>query len=582
MKDDQKNFLLFAVIAALLLFAWPMVAERFFPTAQPPATKIEGGKTEVVPNPGADPAADTPAAVRDRRVVLAETPRVQIDTPLLRGSINLKGARIDDLVLVKHKETIAKDSDPIRLLSPSGTRDAYFAGFGWSGQGLTAPGPDTVWQASGNRLTPATPVTLTAASGTQRFTIQLSIDEGYMFTVRQQVANLGNQAISVAPYGYLYRYGPGPDHDTWTIHAGPVASYNNSVNYDVDYKTVAEEGAQRFDATGGWLGYTDHYWLTALVPDQGSRGVLSFRPAPGGATQAQFEPAAARQVAPGQMVTQTSRFFAGAKDINLLDDYEEKGGISQFGRAIDWGWFEIFEKPIFHYLNWLFRMVGNFGLAIILLTLTVRALLFPIAQKQFASMASMRALQPKMKALQERYKDDKPRQQQEIMKLYKEEKVNPLAGCLPTLLKIPILYALYKCLMLSIEMRHQPFILWIRDLSAPDPLHILNLFGLLDFNPPAFLAIGVLPILLGVSMWAQFKLNPTPMDDVQKQVFAIMPWVLMFVMAPFAAGLQLYWITSNLLTIAQQKWLYSRHPALKEPVPAAAAVIDGKPGKKKK
>jgi YidC/Oxa1 family membrane protein insertase len=581
-KDDQKNFLLFAVIAALLLFAWPMVAERFFPTAQPPATKIEGGKTEVVPNPGADPAADTPAAVRDRRVVLAETPRVQIDTPLLRGSINLKGARIDDLVLVKHKETIAKDSDPIRLLSPSGTRDAYFAGFGWSGQGLTAPGPDTVWQASGNRLTPATPVTLTATSGTQRFTIQLSIDEGYMFTVRQQVANLGNQAISVAPYGYLYRYGPGPDHDTWTIHAGPVASYNNSVNYDVDYKTVAEEGAQRFDATGGWLGYTDHYWLTALVPDQGSRGVLSFRPAPGGATQAQFEPAAARQVAPGQMVTQTSRFFAGAKDINLLDDYEEKGGISQFGRAIDWGWFEIFEKPIFHYLNWLFRMVGNFGLAIILLTLTVRALLFPIAQKQFASMASMRALQPKMKALQERYKDDKPRQQQEIMKLYKEEKVNPLAGCLPTLLQIPILYALYKCLMLSIEMRHQPFILWIRDLSAPDPLHILNLFGLLDFNPPAFLAIGVLPILLGVSMWAQFKLNPTPMDDVQKQVFAIMPWVLMFVMAPFAAGLQLYWITSNLLTIAQQKWLYSRHPALKEPVPAAAAVIDGKPGKKKK
>jgi YidC/Oxa1 family membrane protein insertase len=578
-KDDQKNFLLFAVIAGLLLFAWPMATGWLFPTANPPATKVQGGETKVVPNPGADPAADTPAAVRDRKVVLAETPRVAIETPLLRGSINLKGARIDDLVLLKHQETIAPDSDPIRLLSPSGAANAYFAGFGWSGRGLTAPAPDTVWQASGTKLTPTSPVTLTATNGSQRFAIELSVDEGYMFTIRQRVANLGQRAIAAAPYGYLYRYGPGKDHDTWTIHAGPVASYNGTVNYDVDYSTVKEDGTQRFDATGGWLGYTDIYWLTALVPDQGTPVALSFRPAANGASQAQFEPVSARQVAPGQVLTTSSRFFAGAKDINLLDDYEEQGGIGQFGRGIDWGWFEFFEKPIFHYLNWLFRMIGNFGVAIIALTLTVRLLLFPIAQKQFASMASMRALQPKMKALQERYKDDKPRQQQEIMKLYKEEKVNPLAGCLPTLLQIPILYALYKCLMLSIEMRHQPFALWLKDLSAPDPLHVLNLFGLLDFNPPAFLAIGVLPILLGVSMWAQFKLNPAPMDDVQKQVFAIMPWVLMFVMAPFAAGLQLYWITSNLLTIAQQKWLYSRHPALKEPLVAVGGAA-AKPDKK--
>ncbi|HSX53864.1 MAG TPA: membrane protein insertase YidC [Sphingomonas sp.] len=570
MKDDQKNFLLFAVLAAALLFGWPMVTGWLFPTANPPVTEIKGGKTEVVANPGADPAADTPAAIRDRKLVLAETPRVQIETPTVRGSINLKGARIDDLVLVKHKETIAKDSDPIRLLSPSGTQDAYFAGFGWSGNGLTAPAADAVWTASGTKLTPSTPVRLTTGSGSQRFIIELSIDDGYMFTIRQRVANLGDKPISVAGYGFLYRYGPGKDHDTWTIHAGPVASYNGTVDYGVNYSTVKDEGAKSFDSTGGWVGYTDIYWLTALVPDQGMNVALKFRPAGGTATQAQFEPAAARQVGPGQMVTQTSRFFAGAKDINLLDHYEEQGGIRLFGKAIDWGWFEVIEKPIFHYLNWLFRMIGNFGVAIIALTLTVRLLLFPIAQKQFASMAQMRAVQPKMKAIQERYKDDKPRQQQEIMKLYKDEKVNPLAGCLPTLLQIPILYALYKVLMLSIEMRHQPFALWIKDLSAPDPLHVLNLFGLLDFNPPAFLAIGLLPILLGLSMWAQFKLNPTPMDDVQKQVFAIMPWVLMFVMAPFAAGLQIYWITSNLLTIAQQKLLYMRHPALKEPVVAAA------------
>ena len=571
MKDDQKNFLLFAVLAAALLFGWPMVTGWLFPTANPPVTEIKGGKTEVVANPGADPAADTPAAIRDRKLVLAETPRVQIETPTVRGSINLKGARIDDLVLVKHKETIAKDSDPIRLLSPSGTQDAYFAGFGWSGNGLTAPAADAVWTASGTKLTPSTPVRLTTGSGSQRFIIEISVDDGYMFTIRQRVANLGDKPISVAGYGFLYRYGPGKDHDSMTIHAGPVVSTDGTVNYGTDYDDVAKPNAEtRFNATGGWIGYTDIYWLTALVPDQGAAVNYQFRPAGGTATQAQFEPVSARQVGPGQMVTQTSRFFAGAKDINLLDDYEERDGIRAFGRAIDWGWFEVIEKPIFHYLNWLFRMIGNFGVAIITLTLTVRLLLFPIAQKQFASMAQMRAVQPKMKAIQERYKDDKPRQQQEIMKLYKDEKVNPLAGCLPTLLQIPILYALYKVLMLSIEMRHQPFALWIKDLSAPDPLHVLNLFGLLDFNPPAFLAIGLLPILLGLSMWAQFKLNPTPMDDVQKQVFAIMPWVLMFVMAPFAAGLQIYWITSNLLTIAQQKLLYMRHPALKEPVVAAA------------
>ncbi len=263
-------------------------------------------------------------------------------------------------------------------------------------------------------------------------------------------------------------------------------------------------------------------------------------------------------------MTYTSHFFAGAKEVKLLDDYQSSLGIAQFDRAIDWGWFGLIEQPIFYYLDWLWRLVGNFGVAIILLTITIRGLLFPVAHKQFASMANMRAIQPKMKALQERYKDDKPKQQQEIMKLYKEEKVNPLAGCVPILLQVPIMFALYKVLILTIEMRHQPFVLWIHDLSAPDPATIINLFGLLNFTPPSFLAIGVIPVLLGVSMYFQIKLNPAPMDEMQKQIFAIMPWMLMFVMAPFAVGLQIYWITSNLITIAQQSWLYSRHPALKQ------------------
>ncbi len=252
--------------------------------------------------------------------------------------------------------------------------------------------------------------------------------------------------------------------------------------------------------------------------------------------------------------------------MRLLDRYADKQGFAMLDYGIDWGWFRIVEKPIFYYLDWLFRMVGNFGLAIILLTVTIRGLMFPIAQRQFASMANMRAIQPKMKALQEKYKDDKPRQQQEIMALYKAEKVNPLAGCLPTFLQIPIFYALYKVLLLTIEMRHQPFVLWIKDLSAPDPLTPVNLFGLLAFTPPHFIAIGVIPILLGISMYFQFKLNPAPMDEAQKQVFALMPWVLMFVMAPFAVGLQIYWITSNTLTILQQRLLYARHPGMKEAI----------------
>ena len=267
-------------------------------------------------------------------------------------------------------------------------------------------------------------------------------------------------------------------------------------------------------------------------------------------------------VAPGATNTLTTKLFAGAKESSVLDRYAA-AGITNFGLAIDWGWFRWFEKPIFALLKFLFGVAGNFGVAIILLTLIVRGLMFPVAQKQFASMAAMRAIQPKMKAIQERYKDDKPKQQEAVMALYKQEGVNPLAGCLPIFLQIPVFFALYKVLILSVEMRHQPFALWIKDLSAPDPAHILNLFGMLPFNPPAFLAIGVLALLLGISMYFQFKLNPAQMDPAQQQVFAFMPWIMMFVMAPFAAGLLIYWITSNFLTIAQQAFLYSKHPQLK-------------------
>jgi YidC/Oxa1 family membrane protein insertase len=342
--------------------------------------------------------------------------------------------------------------------------------------------------------------------------------------------------------------------------------FNGAANYSWGFEDLRESGDQRFSSTGGWLGFTDKYWLTAVIPDQKKSVEAGFLSGRTGGFQAVATPAPTI-VQPGKAARHQSRIFAGAKEVRTLDNYSAALG-TELERAIDWGWFRWFMKPIFWLLNWLFAVFGNFGVAIIVLTLIVRGLMFPIAQRQFRSMAAMRVLQPKVKALQERYKDDKPRMQQEMLKLYQEEKVNPMAGCLPILLQIPIFYALYKVLMLAVEMRHEPFALWIKDLSAPDPLTPVNLFGFLDFTPPSFLALGILPILLGVTMWLQFKLNPAPMDPVQQQVFSIMPWVLMFVMAPFAAGLQLYWTVSNLLTIAQQKFLYSRYPGM-APAPEA-------------
>ncbi|MFT3964723.1 MAG: membrane protein insertase YidC [Sphingobium sp.] len=568
--DDKRNILIAAVFTIAILFGWPYIANHFFPPAQPPVTKIEGGKTMPVAQPAADPALDSATAVRNRDLVLREAPRVAIETPKLKGSLSLKGARIDDIVLPAYKETVAKNAQPIRLFSPSGTADAYFAGLGWTGEGLKLPDTNTVWTAEGAKLTPATPVTLRWDNGEgQLFLIKLTVDQDYMISATQTVENRGKGGVGIRPYAYVSRRGLPKDQDTWTIHVGPIGVFNGAANYDVDFKDLDKGEAPSFTSTGGWLGFTDHYWLAAVIPDQNAGFKANFRKGAGDQYQADFA-LDNRLLSAGKAISTTSRIFVGAKETQLLERYQDGAngtqGVAKFDRAIDWGWFYWFEKPIFYLLDWLFRAIGNFGVAIICLTFIVRGLMFPVAQRQFASMAQMRAVQPKMKALQEKYKNDKPKLQQEMMELYKREKVNPLAGCLPIFLQIPIFFALYKVLMLTIEMRHQPFFLWIRDLSAPDPLHVLNLFGLLPFTPPSFLGIGVLAILLGITMFLQFRLNPAPMDDTQKQVFAIMPWMMMFIMAPFAAGLLIYWITSNLLTVAQQQFLYSRHPALKQKV----------------
>jgi YidC/Oxa1 family membrane protein insertase len=573
--DDKKNIILATILTIIILMGWPYIASHFFPSASVPAptaavSPSAPGQTAgplPVGAPAAAPAAPSASTIRDRNQVLRESPRIAVETPRLKGSINLKGARIDEMVLTAYRETIAKDSPPVRLFSPGGTTDAYFAGLGWLGTGIRLPDANTLWTADGARLTPTTPVTLRWDNGQgQRFSIHLSIDNDYMITASQTVETAAATPAQLRPYAYVSRRGHSKDASTWTNHTGPIGVFNGAANYDVGFKDLDESGPQSFPSTGGWIGFTDHHWLAAIVPDQKAAVTAEFRKGADSQYQADFS-GAPLTLTPGKPATVTSRIFVGAKETRLLDRYQDGDGkaqgITNFDRAIDWGWFYWFEKPIFYLLDWLFKFIGNFGVAIICLTFIVRGIMFPIAQRQFASMAQMRAVQPKMKALQEKYKDDKPKLQQEMMELYKTEKINPLAGCLPIFLQIPVFFALYKVLMLSIEMRHQPFVLWIKDLSAPDPLHVLNLFGLLDFTPPAFLGIGVLAILLGITMWLQFKLNPTPMDDVQKQVFSIMPWMMMFMMAPFAAGLLIYWITSNLLTIAQQWFLYRQHPALK-------------------
>jgi len=563
--NDSKNLILAVALSALVLLGWSWAANRFFPTANPPSTKVEASKQQPLPDPDAKPqaepavepvAAATAKPVKSVPAALASNPRVTIRTPSLSGSINLKGAQIDDLLLLTHRQTIAKDSPPVRLLSPLGARDAYIAQFGWAAQGGQVPTLETMWTADSRQLSPGHPVTLSTQmpDGT-RYRLKIAVDQGYLFTVRQTVLNASGQPLTVRPVGLVSRARQSVDATSWTNHVGPIGVFDGKADYDIDWKDLDKSGAVAMGSVTGWLGFTDKYWLTALAPENAAMSA-DFRRSPSGGYQADYA-LAPTVVAPSQALTTETHFFAGAKEKKWLDRYEEMG-IPKLSKSIDWGWFEIAMRPIFGLLMFLFHTFGNFGLAIIALTFIVRGIMFPIAQKQFQSMAAMRKLQPKMKAVQERFKDDKARQQQEILKLYQTEKVNPAAGCLPVVLQIPVFYALYKVLWVSVEMRHQPFILWIKDLSAPDPLTPVNLFGLLDFSPPTYLAIGVLPILVGATQWASMKLNPQPMDPAQAQIFAIMPWVLVFVMAPFAAGLQLYWMTNNLLTIAQQWWLYRK------------------------
>ena len=569
--------ILAAVLSVVVLIGWQLLTPLWLPDAPAEVSAATAAATDgavVPPAATATTAAMAPAAgdigavraIRPVAEALTATPRLRIETPRLAGSINLVGARIDDLQLKGYHETIEADSPLVRLLSPSGTPDAEFAGFGWTGTG--APPADARWTASDDRLTPERPVTLswTSPEGLV-FEQRVSVDREYLFTVEQRVRNDGAAAVAIRSFGFVNQTGTGADNGRFNVHVGPIGVLDGSlIEGDVGYKKLRDKGTETVQSTGGWLGITDAHWLTAMIPDQKAAIEGRFTAAPGDRFQVdwQQQPVA---IAPGETHSTTSHLFAGAKEVKVLKQVRDQLNAPLFDRALAWGWFWFIAQPIFALLEWLYGLVHNYALAIVGLTLIVRAILFPLANKQYASMAKMRIFAPRMKEIQARYKDDKPKQQAELMELYKREKINPLAGCLPILLQVPIFYALYKTLLITVEIRHQPGFLWIRDLSGPDPLTPVNLFGLIPWDPPGMLHLGVLPIVLGVTMWLQFRLNPQPMDEIQQKMFAFMPWIFMFMMSPFQTGLQIYWIVNNLVSLVQQ-WVLLRKYPLPAPAPS--------------
>ncbi|MFQ5534993.1 MAG: membrane protein insertase YidC [Sphingomonadales bacterium] len=580
---EQKNLILAVVLTFVILIGFQYLAPA--PTPPPVQTQQNAGQIEpatvsagqdiegLTPQlpAGADAAVPSlapaqPDVTRTRQEALAASGRIEIVSPRLRGSIPITGRRIDDILLSDYTETQDADSTNIVLLSPAGARNAYYAEFGWAsvpGANVATPSPDTVWTADRAKLGIGQPVTLTWDSDQGlRFTRTYAIDDNYMFTITQRVVNTTSSPVTLAPFGLISRTGT-PDTSGFVIlHEGALGAFENAL-LEVDYEEMRE--AQRIEKTsvGGWIGITDKYWLTALIPDQNSHvtGHFNHRLS-GGQDKYQVDFLLEAQSIPaGGSIETASRLFAGAKEVRLIDGYEKSLGIARFDRAIDWGWLFWLTKPIFMLLGWINDLIGNFGLAILVLTVVIKALFFPLANKSYVQMGKMKKLQPKMTAIRETFADDKVRQQQEMMALYKKEQVNPMGGCLPMLVQIPVFFALYKVLFVTIEMRHAPFFGWVQDLSAPDELLWLNLFGLIPWDPPGLLAIGVWPVLMGVSMFLQQKLNPQPADPMQAKVFMIMPVMFTFLLATFPVGLVIYWTWNNMLTMAQQWVIMKRTEA---------------------
>ncbi|WP_025032490.1 membrane protein insertase YidC [Bradyrhizobium sp. DOA9] len=602
---DNRNTILAVILSGLVLIAWqyfynvPQMekqraqqqaqAELQKTTPQPTASATPGGAPATpgsAPQPGgaaqpATPAASAPQLVVARETAIAASPRVKIETPRIAGSISLKGGRIDDIALVQYRETVDPKSPPIVLYSPSGTAEPYYAEFGWvAATGVTAKMPDaqTVWQQEGSgSLTPSTPVVLKWENGDGlTFRRTIAVDDHYLFTIKDEVSNVGNAPVTLYPFALISRHGAPHVSGYYILHEGLIGYLGEHRLQEYAYSKIDEAKQVNFKATNGWLGITDKYWASALLPDTNAQLQARFSSNPVGKvhtyqTDYLLDPVT---VAIGGTATANARLFAGAKEAGVvginfplagLGGYNKALGLNQFDLLIDWGWFYFLTKPMFLGLDFFFRFFGNFGISILLVTVIVKLLFFPLANKSYASMAKMKSIQPQLLALKERYPDDKVKQQQEMMEIYRKEKINPVAGCLPVLIQIPVFFSLYKVLFVTIEMRHAPFYGWIKDLSAPDPTNLFNLFGLIPFDPttiPVFghyLALGIWPIIMGITMWIQMKLNPTPPDPTQQIIFNWMPLIFTFMLAGFPAGLVIYWAWNNLLSVVQQGYIMRRN-----------------------
>ncbi|SEN90696.1 protein translocase subunit yidC [Gemmobacter aquatilis] len=575
MDDQNKNLILATALSFLVILVWFVLFPPEEPAVDPNAPAAVQMTDAATP-----PAAPAAVAAQPEVAPVPEAPRLAIDTPKLQGSISLLGGRIDDLSLKGYRVTQDPKSDLVRLLSPVGEEHAYYALYGWAPGGALQTGdvPDatTEWRVvSGSTLAPGQPVTLGWTNGKGlTFTRTLSVDEDYMFSITETVENAGTAPATLQPYGVVARHGrPTGLQNFYVLHEGVVGRSDGTLS-EIKYDDLAElpvverEGAQAEVTeakTDGWLGFTDKYWMTTLIPEQGKpyTAVIKYNPTADIYQTETRQPA--MTVAPGATAEVSSRLFAGAKEWETIRAYQNEDGIAGFIDSIDWGWFFFFTKPIFWLLHHLHGLIGNMGLAIMALTLVLKVLVLPLAYKSYVSMARMKELQPEMEALKERAGEDKTKLQKEMMQLYKDKKINPAAGCLPMLIQIPIFFSLYKVIFVTLELRHAPFIGWLTDLSAPDPSSLFNLFGLLPWaapEPGSFLAlgfIGALPILLGISMWLQQKLNPAPADPAQAMIFTWMPWVFMFMLGSFASGLVLYWITNNSITFIQQYLIMRSH-----------------------
>ncbi|WP_102785539.1 membrane protein insertase YidC [Thalassospira sp. GB04J01] len=563
--NEQRNLWVAIASAVVILIGWQFffapepdtqvreaqVREQLDASGSNPPQASTGGPSV----PGGQPAVPTV----NRDDALAKSPRIAIDTPRVEGSIRLIGGVIDDIQLQDYHETEEPDSPLIHVLNPTGSNDAYFAEFGWVGTGkdVVLPSSETRWSASGDTLTVDNPITLSWDNGAGlTFKREISIDQNYLFTVNQSVVNNSGSEVTLHPYGLISRKNKPQTAGFYILHEGPLGVIDGTLT-EIDYDDLADDGAVEKKTTGGWLGITDKYWLVALAPSSDEEMTTRFSHHFAENTdkyQTDYL-GAARTVANGSEAKAETRLFAGAKEVTLLDTYAEDYGITNFDLAIDFGWFYFLTKPFFLVLQWMYHLVGNFGVAILLITVAVKAVMFPLANKSYKSMSAMKKLQPQITEMREQFKDDRQRQQQEMMALYKREKINPASGCLPIIVQIPVFFALYKVLFVSIEMRHAPFFGWIQDLSAPDPTSLFNLFGLIPFDPPQMLMIGVWPLIMGLTMFLQQKLNPAPADPTQAKIMMFLPLIFTFMLASFPAGLVIYWAWNNTLSIIQQRYI---------------------------